>query len=167
VKAAVAGAYPEGAVHYLMGYPVPEPMFNEDSWGNYLIWRLDGKRKVFVDTRTGLYEEAGVFQDFVRIMQVDSDTQTSLRKYGIESCLVGRGIPFATLLTVLPDWEQVYRDDLAVIFVRKTAYPEYPFSVFTRPEMHTRPPLISMSSRAFSAGYFHGPWNWPVLSLTH
>jgi hypothetical protein len=97
-------------------------MFNEDSWGNYLIWRLDGKHKVFVDTRTGLYEEAGVFQDFVRIMQVDSDTQTLLRKYGIESCLVGRGIPFATLLAVLPDWEQVYQDDLAVIFVRKTAH---------------------------------------------
>jgi hypothetical protein len=122
LQAAVAGAYPEGAVHYLMGHPAPEPMFNEDSWGNYLIWRLDGKHKVFVDTRTGLYEEAGVFQDFVRIMQVDSDTQTLLRKYGIESCLVGRGIPFATLLAVLPDWEQVYQDDLAVIFVRKTAH---------------------------------------------
>jgi hypothetical protein len=97
-------------------------MFNEDSWGNYLIWRLDGKHKVFVDTRTGLYEEAGVFQDFVRIMQVDSDTQILLRKYGIKSCLVGRGIPLATLLAVLPDWEQVYQDDLAVIFVRKTAH---------------------------------------------
>jgi hypothetical protein len=122
LQAAVAGAYPEGAVQYLRGHPVPEPMFNEDSWGNYLIWRLDGKHKVFVDTRTGLYEEAGVFQDFVRIMQVDSDTQILLRKYGIKSCLVGRGIPFATLLAVLPDWEQVYQDDLAVIFVRKTAH---------------------------------------------
>lgn len=43
--------------------------------------------------------------------------------------------------------------------------PEFPFSVFTRPEMCTRQPLISRSRRAFSAICFHKPGDGSVLRL--
>jgi hypothetical protein len=95
-------------------------MFNEDSWGDYLIWKFDGEHKVFVDTRTVLYEESGVFQDYARIMYLDRDVQSLLRKYGIESCLIDRTAALATLLAALPDWKKVYGDELVVIFVRES-----------------------------------------------
>jgi hypothetical protein len=49
--------------------------------------------------------------------------------------------------------------------LRSSFKTEFPFSVFALPKIYTRPPLISRSSRVFSAGCFHGPWNAPVLSL--
>jgi len=120
VQARVAKAYPVRAAEYLRRHSVPGPMFNEDSWGDYLIWKFDGEHKVFVDTRTVLYEESGVFQDYARIMYLDQDVQSLLRKYGIESCLIDRTAALATLLAALPDWKKVYGDELVVIFVRES-----------------------------------------------
>jgi hypothetical protein len=121
VQAGVGKAYPVGAAEYLRRHSVPGPMFNEDSWGDYLIWKFDGRHKVFVDTRTVLYEEAGVYLDFARIMYLDRDAQSILRKYAIQACLIDRGAALATLLAASPDWERVYQDDIAVIFVRRGA----------------------------------------------
>ena len=41
---------------------------------------------------------------------------------------------------------------------------EFPFSVFARPEIYTRPPLVARSSRILRAGCSQGPWDGPVLS---
>ena len=42
-----------------------------------------------------------------------------LREYGVQSCLLRRDEPLVTVLAALPDWQQVYSDDLSVLFVRR------------------------------------------------
>ena len=116
----VARGFPREAVQYLRQHPVAGPMFNEDLWGAYLIRSLGREHKVFIDGRSQLYEESGVFADYLNIVQVDRETQFLLRKYGVKACLLERGAPLATLLAALPDWEKVYEDELSVLFLCKT-----------------------------------------------
>jgi hypothetical protein len=119
LDAQITRLYPERAAGYLQKHSVPGPMFNEESWGDYLIWKFNGRHKVFVDTRTVPYEESEVFGDYVRIMFLDQEALPLIAKYDIRSCLVDRGAALTTLLSVMPDWERVFEDDIAVIFVRK------------------------------------------------
>jgi hypothetical protein len=115
----VAAAFPRGAVEYLQRHPVQGRMLNPDFWGAYLIRSLGRQHKIFIDGRSQLFEDAGVFEDSLRIGDVDRDTPFLLRKYALDACLTYRWGALATYLSGSSDWEQVYQDNLAVIFVRK------------------------------------------------
>jgi hypothetical protein len=111
--------YPVKAVEYVRSHPIRGPMLNEYGWGGYMIWALSPQHKVFIDGRADIYEYAGVLTDYLHIVRVEPHTLALLRAYGIESCLIPRKAPLGTLLGALPDWEQVYADDVSVLFVRK------------------------------------------------
>jgi len=111
--------YPLKAVEYLRRHPLKGPMLNEYGWGGYLIWALSPEHKVFIDGRADVYEYAGVLSDYLSIVRLQPRTLPLLRAYGIESCLIPRKAPLETLLAALPDWEQVYADDVSVLFVRR------------------------------------------------
>ena len=114
-------AFPRGAVDYLRHHPVSGRMLNNDFWGAYLVRSLGHEHKVFIDGRSQLYEEAGVFGDYVHIISVDRDTLPLLRKYGVQACLIERDSSLATLLRALPDWQEVYTDKLSVLLVRRSS----------------------------------------------
>jgi len=109
---------PRRAVDYLRAHPAPEPMFNDDFWGGYLIWASQGQRKVFIDGRSDAYEPSGVLADYIRIIQPAPDALPLLTKYGVRSCLVERNGSLCALLDAQPAWRRVYQDDLCVLFVR-------------------------------------------------
>jgi hypothetical protein len=117
----VAKDYPVEAVKYLRQHPQPTRMFNDYGYGGYLIWQLGPQQKVFIDGRADLYEYSGVFQDYIKIVNLDREALFLLRKYDIQSCLVNRTDAIATLLATSPDWRQVYSDELSDIFVWKGA----------------------------------------------
>jgi hypothetical protein len=120
IELSVDRAYPHGAVQYIREHPDLNPIFNEESWGGYVIWSLGSQHKDFVDGRVDLYEYSGVFPDYIQIMQVAPQTLFLLRKYSIKSCLLMRGEPLGTLLTALPNWHRVYGDKLATLYVRES-----------------------------------------------
>ena len=68
-----------------------------------------------------MYEYSGVFQDYARIANLESNALSLLGKYNIESCLIKRKTGLATLLAASSDWKQAYADDQSVIFVRAHA----------------------------------------------
>jgi hypothetical protein len=115
-KAVVARTFPINATEYLRQNPVPGPMFNTYGFGGYLLY---SDVKVFVDGRADLFERGGVLGDYLYASHLKSGTLAVLRNYGIQSCLLQHGEPLATLLTAQPDWKQVYRDDVSVVFVRR------------------------------------------------
>ncbi|MFY9585685.1 MAG: hypothetical protein WAR21_14450 [Candidatus Acidiferrales bacterium] len=114
-----AEKYPRDAVAYLRAHPVRGPMLNEYGWGGYLIWAFGREHKVFIDGRADIYEYAGVLSDYIKITHMDPEALLLLRKYGIEACLVTRKAPLATLLAALPNWERIYSDELATLYVHK------------------------------------------------
>lgn len=119
LEAAVAKRYPTKAIEYMNHHTVPEPTLNQYGWGGYLIYTPDYHRKVFVDGRADFYEYAGVLSDYMDMKAVKPDTLFLLRKYNIRSCLLYQNAPLGTMLAALPGWEEVYRDKLAAIYVRR------------------------------------------------
>ena len=116
----LAQRFPVGAVEYLKQHSVPEPMFNAYGFGGYLIWSRWPEHKVFIDGRSELYEHGGVLNDYMQVLLVRPPALAILQFYGIRSCLLDREESFATVLSALPDWQQVYSDNRSVLFVRRS-----------------------------------------------
>jgi hypothetical protein len=112
----VSENFPVDAVKYLRQHPIPGPMFDDYGFGGYLIW---SGQKVFIDGRSEVYERGGVLSNYLHIMQLKPGALTVLRNYGIQSCLLDRNAPLATVLTALPDWQRVYSDRTSALFIRR------------------------------------------------
>jgi hypothetical protein len=120
MRQSVTRRFPARAVEYLRQHPQPGPMYNTYGYGGYLIWSLPGHR-VFVDGRADVYERGGAYSDYLQVANLKPAAFAVLRSYGIESCLLDRSEPLATVLSALPEWRQVYSDDLSVLFVLRKA----------------------------------------------
>ena len=117
----IEGRFPVGAVAYLNDHSVPGPMYNAYFFGGYLVWSWAPGRKVFIDGRSELYERGGVIGDVVNVMDIRPDALAILKKYGVQSCLLLRDEPLATVLAAMPDWKQEYEDQTSILFVRRSA----------------------------------------------
>jgi hypothetical protein len=58
----VAGSFPEASVGYIEKHHLPGPLYNDFTWGGYLIWRLP-RLRVANDGRTNVHGDARVEQD--------------------------------------------------------------------------------------------------------
>ena len=124
LEESVANAFPHAAVEYLRQHPYPNTMFNDLGFGGYLLYGLGPRHRVFIDGRLDIYSYAGVLSDYLRITQLDSDALRLLDRYKIQSCLIPPHVPLVTLLAASSEWQQVYRDPLSVLFVRRGRRPE-------------------------------------------
>ena len=84
-----------------------KPVYNEYNFGGALIWRgiptfIDGRTLVFGD----LAREYFTAQSKERAAMID--------RYGVQWLLLH---PWLQLQS--PNWEEVYKDDVAVIYIRK------------------------------------------------
>jgi len=114
----VAKDYPVQAVQYMKEHPVPGPMFNNYGFGGYLVWSMAPAHKVFIDGRGDLYEETGVFADYMKVVDINSSALAVLQAYGVRSCIIPPQDALATLLSAAPAWKKIYADRVAAIYVR-------------------------------------------------
>ena len=119
VEEKVAKKFPVAAVNYMREHPIPGPMLNNYGFGGYLIGSLGPEHKVFIDGRGDLFERGGVFADYMAAVTLKPAGLFVLNAYHIQSCLIYRNEPLATVLSASSDWLQVYSDSLSVIFVRR------------------------------------------------
>jgi len=115
--------FPIQAVHYLRHHPLPGRMFNDYAFGGYLVWAMAPAHKVFIDGRGNVYEPVGVFSDYISVQDIHPDALAILRAYHINSCIIQRKSPLATLLRATPDWKEIYKDPLSSIFVTDKLLP--------------------------------------------
>jgi hypothetical protein len=114
----VAQSFPVRAVEYLRQHPVPGSMFNNYGYGGYLVGNLPDQR-VFIDGRGDLYEDAGVFGEYLELAQLKPAAFQVLRAHNIQSCLLDSKEPLAIVLGLHPDWEKRYADGVSALFVRR------------------------------------------------
>jgi len=113
---------PSTAVTILKSYN-PKRVFNDYDLGGYLIWR---GVPTYIDGRTELYGE-----DFM----VEHNAASALAKpmrffelldqYKIDATILRRQTAGSKLLDRMPEWQQVYSDDVAVVHIRKSAFPGF------------------------------------------
>jgi hypothetical protein len=119
LESKIAEKFPVGAVAYLNHHSVPGPMYNSYGFGGYLVWSRGPQHKVFIDGRSELYEHGGLLSDYLHITDLKPGAIRVLHLYGVQSCLLDRHEPLVEVLNVLPDWQQLYADNLSVLFVRR------------------------------------------------
>jgi hypothetical protein len=115
---------PLEAASYMQAREWDGQMFNTYNWGGYLIWSLYPEKPVFVDGRTDLYALNGqVLEDYVAVHWLRPGWQQVLDRYGIGFAITERTGLLDLALAEAEDWDEVYRDDLAVIYVRAEEVP--------------------------------------------
>jgi hypothetical protein len=114
-----AKSFPVAAVEYLREHPAPQPMFNTYTYGGYLVGNLPSE-KVFIDGRGDLYEDAGIFGEYLEVSDLKPGAFAVLRAHDIQSCLLDRKESLATALAANPGWELRYTDGVSALFVKRT-----------------------------------------------
>ncbi len=103
--------YPAGALSMLDGKRV----FTNDEWGDYLIYKLYPKTKVFVDGRSDFY--GGEFSlKYLDVMNGHWDWASFLSQYRVDAILLPADAPMATTLKATSGWKAVYDDHIAILF---------------------------------------------------
>jgi len=110
-----ADTLPTRAVKYLISSEPPGRMFNSYNWGGYLIWALRDY-PVFADGRTDLYDDE-ILEQWLAVARGEDGWQSVLENWGVRLVFIERDLPVASKLAA-EGWQEVYRDDLAVVFRR-------------------------------------------------
>ena len=113
--------FPLAAMGYIEAFGLPSNVFNLYSWGGYLTWTRP-ETKTFIDSRTDIFEYAGVFKDYLCIARLE-DTYALLDKYQIRSILLPPDYPVCYVLEHRPEWKIAYKDSIAVLLERQGPIP--------------------------------------------
>ena len=118
--------FPAGAADFLLARKILTPIFNTYEYGGYLIWRLWPQERVFIDGRA--LNEA-VYKDYIQILgNASRERRTQLLDhYGVEAIVVNAfeytsGVLYPLILALADpsqtDWQLVYQDPAAMVFLR-------------------------------------------------
>jgi hypothetical protein len=112
---------PAKACDYIRSNHLPGPIFNDYAWGGYLIWNLP-EYPVSLDERINLYGDktASAYFDVVMARRRMETLPTFARA---QTILLPVNFAMTKALTTLPalqaQFREVYRDDIAVVLVRR------------------------------------------------
>jgi hypothetical protein len=112
-----AQEFPAAAVDFIRNQKPPQPIYNEYTWGGYLIWRLFPDYRVYIDGRADVYGDRLV-EEWLETHDGKAAWRKPLDRYGIRTVWVKPDVALASLLRQDSGWQNVFEDKQAVIFVR-------------------------------------------------
>jgi len=93
-------------------------ILTSDQWGDYLIFHLYPRQRVFFDGRSDFYGPT-IGRDYAVLLSAGRDWRRVLDQYGFQLALLPLDWPLGAVLEGDPDWRLVYRDAVSVLLVRK------------------------------------------------
>jgi hypothetical protein len=95
-------------------------MYNDYGDGGFLLWWLPDQ-KIFIDGRMPAWRigDRWIFYDYIALTAGDPPALRVLEKYRVDWGVLKRDSPLERALRGLPDWEAVYDDPKAVIYVKR------------------------------------------------
>jgi len=119
IDRSISADYPVNAINFLRRNPSPGPLYNNLTWGGFLMWYLP-ELPVAIDGRNDLYGD--------NLDKLFYDSESGFPSYTTDPYLDESGVvildsklPLAKLLTIDPRFYLVYRDDIATVFARRPA----------------------------------------------
>jgi hypothetical protein len=109
---------PVEATEFFKKEKIPGNMFNNDEFGDYIIYAAWPEYKVFMDGRTDMYGAARV-REYVKITQAETGWESLLDQHGITWVIHDPNSVLSKVLLLKPDWQLIYADEVADIFVRR------------------------------------------------
>jgi len=113
--------YPEKALTALGDPAHAGRIFTHDEWGDYLIYKLYPRLRVFVDGRSDMYGEA-FNRQFLNVMNVKPGWRETLARHRVDTVLLPVDAPLTGALKESAAWRVTYDDGLAIVF-RQTGLP--------------------------------------------
>ncbi len=111
----IAKIFPVTAVDYLKNQGLDRKRgYNDYDFGGYLIWK---DIPVFIDGRADMYGDA-YLNKYFDTLRLKEKWRSTLDEYKIEYAILAKDRALCALLKESPVWKEVYRDNVARIFVR-------------------------------------------------
>jgi len=108
---------PVEAVNFLKKVHIKGNMFNDDEFGDYIIYSAHPQYKVFIDSRVDMY---GVdhFKDYLTVVYFKPGWENIIEKNNINWVIFNADSILSRHLMGRNDWKLIYSDKVANIFVR-------------------------------------------------
>jgi len=111
------GAMPVAGADYIEQHQLPDPVFNEQAWGGYLISRWYPQRKVFIDGRIDMYG-TDVVSEYFQVTTARPQWSAILDRYGVRTVLAEKDSALSVLLAASGMWERVFTGKVEDVFIR-------------------------------------------------
>ena len=109
---------PIKAVEYLKQKQITGNTFTDPNiWSNYLLWALPSN-PIFIDGRD-VYTEPFT-REYLSVTSGRSDWHEAFDRYGVRVAIVGPRSLLARKLRSATDWQEVYEDEMSVVFAKRT-----------------------------------------------
>jgi len=108
---------PVAAVEFLIKEKITGNMFNNDEFGDYLVYRTYPLYKVFIDGRLDMYGTK-IMKEYYKVANFEHDWEKTLDKYGITWVFFNSDSNLSRYLLKDNNWKLVYSDKVANIFVK-------------------------------------------------
>ncbi len=123
------GMKPVNAVEFLKKEHLSGNMFNNDEFGDYIIYSAYRQYKVFVDGRLDMYGPAQA-KEYADVIFHRPEWEKILNKYEINWIIFNKGSIFSTFLLASDKWRLIYSDKVANIFVKNIPENQYLISKY-------------------------------------
>ena len=108
---------PVAAVEFLKKEHIKGNMFNNDEFGDYIIYEASPEYKVFFDGRSDMYGEARM-KEYFKVIRIEPGWKDVIEKYGITWIIYDAKSVLSRFLLEGKDWKLVYSDKVANIFMK-------------------------------------------------
>jgi hypothetical protein len=106
--------YPEAALATLRQLPGAR-IFSNDEWGDYLIYSLYPRQRVFVDGRSDFYGN-DFEEEYLDAMNVKHGWEETFGRFRIDTILLPPDAPLTGALKLSGDWRVVFDDGTSLVF---------------------------------------------------
>jgi hypothetical protein len=110
---------PMTAIDFLRSNPLQGNMFNNDEIGDYVIYGLYPRYKVFMDGRSDMYGEP-ILKEYSKVSAIETGWKDVLDKYDINYIFFYTNSVLARHLLTDDGWKRIYVDNVASIFLRNS-----------------------------------------------
>ena len=123
---------PINAVNFLKDEPIPGNMFNNDEFGDYIIYAAYPEYQVFVDGRNDMYGKNHMKQ-YIKVRGLGAGWENVLEEHDIDWVFFDADSLLSRYLLEREDWHLIYADKVAHIYVRDI--PEYEYLIEKYPDV--------------------------------
>jgi len=110
---------PVAAVEFMKRESLKGNMFNNDEFGDYIIYSAYPQYRVFIDGRIGAVYDEKRLKEYSRVIFFESGWEGIIEKYNIKWIIFDTNSILSRFLLEKKEWHLIYSDKVANIFVRK------------------------------------------------
>ena len=123
---------PVAATEFLKQEHISGNMFNNEEFGDYIIYANYPQYRVFIDGRNDMYGAKHV-QDYIRVISLGFGWKEILKEHNINWIFYNADSLLSRYLLKRQDWHLIYADMVAHIYVRDI--PEYEYLIEKYPDV--------------------------------